>query len=289
MRTKPLLFPASLAGPVVLLGCLVVCTTARADEDVYAPANDPVLPRDPALWTDPTSAPNLGPNRVRLFRMQPGFLSSPVGLDTDPDPVKDDDGGLDWLNVTMGNDNPFFDVRLPGDPGGVGFFKIHTQIQLFDSKTTGVALNVQAVTPAGRESDGVQDGQKVLSPSLSVFHTLDDGTAIQGFVGKHVPLAPTAASGSLQQGLQCGLAVQRPLWLEHAERPEGCYFFVGALGRYRNPDLGVQTTSWDMLPGLHWQVTPSTFMTGSMILPVSGTTPTRTDLNQWQLTLSWQF
>jgi hypothetical protein len=122
-----------------------------------------------------------------------------------------------------------------------------------------------------------------------LFHTLEDGTAIQGFVGKNVSL--TATNGSLQQGLQAGLAVQRPIWLEQAERSEGCYFFVGALGRYRNPDLGVVNNTVDMMPGLHWQVSPNAFMTGTLIVPMAGTTTTtnNTYQQQWQVTLSWQF
>ena len=183
--------------------------------------------------------------------MEPGFLSSPVGLDNDPDtgksgtPTTSSDDNLDWLNVTMGNDNPYFDVRRPGDIGGVGYYKIATQVQLFDNKTTGLALNVQAVTPAGRDVDGgIQDGQKVVYPALSVFHTLDDGTAIQGFVGKNVTLTGSSSSGSLQQGLQAGLAVQRPLWLEQAERSEGCYFFVERLVATVTPTSASLTTPW---------------------------------------------
>ena len=119
-------------------------------------------------------------NRIPLFGMTPGFLSDPVGL-TDPRdaPSTAEEPAPDWFQVTAGNDNPFFDLRNPGDPGGVGFYKVHTQMQLFDSPNTGCAIAVQTVTPAGREFDGVEDGPTVVSPALSLFHALDDGTAIQ--------------------------------------------------------------------------------------------------------------
>ena len=96
------------------------------------------------------NAANANNNRFQLFGITPGFLSDPVGL-TDPnDPsTPADDSGPDWLEVTAGNDNPFFDLRSPGDPGGVGFYKLHTQVQLFDSPHTGCTVAVQAVTPAG--------------------------------------------------------------------------------------------------------------------------------------------
>ena len=45
------------------------------------------------------------------------------------------DSGPDWLSVAMGNDNPYFEFRQPGDPGGIGFYKWYSQVQVFDTGT----------------------------------------------------------------------------------------------------------------------------------------------------------
>src|SRR5207237_911039 len=148
------------------------------------------------------------PDRIRLFRISPGFLSDPVGL-SDPDELPAaDDSGPDWLQMSMGPDNPFFDLRRPGDPGGVGYYKVHTQVRLLESTHTGCAVALQAVTPAGREFDGLEDGPTVVSPSVALFHAMDDGTAIQGFVGKHVNLNSNWTGQQLHQSVQYGMAVQ---------------------------------------------------------------------------------
>src|SRR5437763_1802148 len=94
---------------------------------------DPARVGYPDLRLDPVSAggtPIASPfrtHRIRLFRMAPGFLSDPVGLDGDdslpgdpPQPaalLADTDSGPGWLQLAVGNDNPYFDFRQPGDPG----------------------------------------------------------------------------------------------------------------------------------------------------------------------------
>ena len=75
---------------------------------------------------DDTSPPSR-PDRFQLFRMPVGFLTNPVGLDSDDDdPPGDLESatapsfpGEDRLQLILGQDNPFFDFRYPGDPGGV--------------------------------------------------------------------------------------------------------------------------------------------------------------------------
>ena len=98
------------------------------------PATDlqqpPIVPADLLSGNaqPPASAPTANSaNRIRLFRIQPGFLSDPVELDSDdktpggePTPSAPDDGP-DWINVAIGNDNPFFDFRRRTDPGGVAY------------------------------------------------------------------------------------------------------------------------------------------------------------------------
>lgn len=262
----------------------------------------PVLPRDFILGqvlAPASPAPASRPYLIRLFRIQPAFLSDPVGLDQDeatPDDrpaARTDADGPNWMQLAMGSDNPYFDVRLPGDPGGVGYYKLHSQVQLFDNQRTGCALGLQAWTPAGTEMDGVPDGPTVVSPALSLFHTLDDGTAIQGFVGKHVPLNPRP-TGQLGRSVQYGMAVQRPLVQGTPNSPGSLYLFVETLGRYRydsdltaRADTGTRPAAqWDVLPGLHWRLNDNVWISGGLILPVNSAP---LDARLWQLTCSFRF
>jgi hypothetical protein len=256
---------------------------------------DPVLPRDLNLDSAPAGVESPArPHRFRLFRIQPGFLSDPVGLDQDdpalPDgKVAESDGGLEWISVALGNDNPFFDMRQRGDPGGVGFYRVNTQVQLFDTATTACTLALQAYAPAGLQFDGLPDraGPTVVSPALSLFHALEDGTALQGFVGKHLPLA-NAATGPLQRAVQYGMALQRPLGPDTAGALNHFYLYVGALGQYRlDRDSGSSQVVWDVMPGLHWKVADNWWVTGGMILPVGSARSE--SVGQWQVTCSVQF
>ncbi len=266
------------------LSLLLLAPAARADEVINWNPNA-ILPLDQEA--DAANTPR--PNRIRLFRISPGFLSDPVGLTDADDPTATDptDGGPDWMTVTMGPDNPFFDLRLPGDPGGVGYYKVNTQVQLFDSPTTGCAVTLQAVKPAGRDNDGLDDGPTVVSPSVALFHALDDGTAIQGFVGKHVNLN-TNWTNQLDQAVQYGMAVQRPILPAGPDGSGNVFVFVEALGRYRYDGSTSATTpnAVEVLPGVHWQMTQNWWMSGGVVLPVN-TAPT--GVNQWQFTCSFHF
>src|SRR5262249_24888339 len=134
--------------------------------------------------------------RFRMFRMMPGFLSDPLIPDTPDDPALANDpvarafldpsDGPNWLQVALRHDHPYFDLRRPGDPGGVGFYRLYSQMQLLEAGTTSLCLNLQAVTPAGLQSGGVQDGPTVLTPGLAVFQELGGGSALQGFVGQDI-------------------------------------------------------------------------------------------------------
>ena len=140
-----------------LAALLSLFPAALRAEDFIDWGREPILPSN--LSFDPDPGANSRPNRIRLFRITPGFLSDPVGLSdvddplssaaSDPNPTPTADATTDWLTVTMGNDNPFFDLRRPGDPGGVGYYKVHGQVQLLDSPNTGCTVALQAVTPAG--------------------------------------------------------------------------------------------------------------------------------------------
>jgi hypothetical protein len=242
--------------------------------DVTAPPQDP-------------NAPRPKPRRIQLFR-----ISDPVGLDSDdtPDAAPADDGP-DWFQVSMGSDNPFFDFRRPGDPGGVGYYKLHSQVQVLDTGTTAFAVGFQAVAPAGLDQDGIQNGQTVVSPSLWLYHELDDGTGIHGFVSKNVNVNASSLNEPMQRNVQYGLAVQRPLLDTGPDKLGSFYVFVEALGRSHYDDATAATgpaTVWEMVPGVHWRMTDSLWLSGGVLVPVN-TTPLPREAHLWQLTCSFQF
>jgi hypothetical protein len=283
---------------LALLSLLAAAPGGRAAAEEFIDwTQPPALPRDLDLTgAGAANSAEARPYRIRLFRITPGFRSDPLGvMDDGPAPAADDpsaprpadDGGLDWVQVSMGPDNPFFDLRRPGDPGGVGYYRVHTQVQLFESPNTGCAMALKAVTPAGREYDGVEYGPTVFSPEFSLFHALDDGTAIQGFVGKHVNLNSQRLGGELNHAVQYGMAVQRPLLGPADGAPGNVYWFVEALGRYRYDAASTvgPLSQWEVLPGLHWQVAPNWWMSGGIVVPVN----TNPATNHWQITCSFQF
>jgi hypothetical protein len=243
-------------------------------------------PPSPGVGT----APPARPGRIRLFRITPGFLSEPLGL-ADDDPPADaeapagGDEGPDRLQFAAGNDNPYFDFRRPGDRGGIGYFRVEAQAQLFDSPSTGCALAVRAVTPAGLQFGGLDTGPTVVSPALSLFHALEDGTGVQAFLGKHMQVGGEWAAHP-GQGVECGVAVHRPL-LPGTRQLDSVYLFVEALGRYRCVDGGGAPATWEVLPGLHWRANERCWLTGGVLLPVGGLPAAAGPL--WQLTCSFRF
>jgi hypothetical protein len=246
--------------------------------------------------------------RLRLFRITPGFLADPLGM-------QDDDAGLlgmqnlpssrgayatqlaetgptvqesgpEWIQIGMGADVPFFDLRRPGDPGGFGYYRVNTQVALFDSPTTACALGLQAVTPAGAQFGGLQDGPTVVIPAFSVFHAFNDCLALQGFVSKNMPIYDAAAA-PLQRHVQYGLALQRPLLADGPEGLRSLYFSMGALGQLNTQRDALRLVpNCDVLPGFQWHVNDNWWLSSAVLMPVG---PVRTAPGQWQLTCSLQF
>jgi hypothetical protein len=269
-----------------------------------APIVPPDLLLSPSAASASSSTSGQG-NRLRLFRIQPGFLSDPVGLDSDDKPgtdsrlpVPEPDSGPDWLTLSAGNDNPYFDFRRRDDPGGVGYTKVSSQVQLFDTSKTACSVGLQAVTPAGLQSDGLPDklGTTVMTPAVSLFHTLDDATGVQAFVGMNVPVINSGPQ-TINRDLQYGLAIHRPLTTASNDPLSGVYVSVGALGQMRMSDPTTNFNSnvrippsWEVLPGLHYKVADNWWISGAVVLPV-GTqqTTTSSTLQQWQVTCSFQF
>src|SRR5438067_1602483 len=82
------------------------------------------------------AAPGSRTPRLRLNGMPSGFLSNPIGMPADDDlPLFDNDGsplnadggdGSSAVQFNVGSYNPYFDLRHPGDPGGLGYYKLYS-------------------------------------------------------------------------------------------------------------------------------------------------------------------
>lgn len=204
--------------------------------------------------------------RFQLFGMPPAFLCDPLGLDSGDDPnliedagasysgPGDDDLGTD-VRVAMGEDNLYLDPRRQGEPGGAGFWKVQSLLQLVDLEATSLCLGLQAVMPAGPETGGVDSGPTVLSPSLAWFHDLGEGAAVHGFVGQQIQ-ANSRWRNHLGADVQCGMAVQYPVLSLESTSAQGLYVFLQALGRLNDEaDLARRKRpAWEVVPGLHWRM-----------------------------------
>src|SRR5262249_1446805 len=147
-----------------------------------------------------------------------GYITEPINAgdnDTTPPtenatlPANDNDSS-GKLQVVAGNDNPYFDLRRPGDPGGVGYFRVHSQLQVLDTGKTGATLGLRAAPPAWLEFDGLQEGPTVVAPNLAWYYDLGSGAALHGFVGKNVR-AGGGWTDNLGRNVEYGLAVHRPV------------------------------------------------------------------------------
>jgi hypothetical protein len=280
---------------LVLLGPLFLLGMSPAASAQFSPGGVPRdLGREPIVPPEvvfappsPASTQNL-PNRIRLFRFQPGFLSDPPGLDQDEPKFPEPDSGPDFLTLAIGSDNPYLDFRQPGDPGGVGFARINTQVQLFDTNRTACSLALQAVAPGGVQFDGLPDrmGPTVLTPALSVFHAIDDALAVQAFVGKHLPIQ-NSGSQVVRRDLQYGMALQRPLSRNDDDPLRNLYLSVGAVGLYKTDRDARTPVVWEVLPGLHYKLADNWWISTGVSVPV-GTTPS-TNAGRLQVTCSLQF
>ncbi len=296
MHTIQLQFGRCRAVLGVVLLFLAVPTPLCAQWYDWKPEGLPERNFDLGPVTTPPPASN--PQHIRLFRFCPGFLCDPIGLqDDDPaagtppaTPVAEPDNGPNWLQVAMGNDSPYFDFRRRGDPGGLGYNRLVTQVAVLDSKATACSLGLQAVTPAGLEYNGVQDGPTVVSPSLGLFHAFDPDTALQGFVGKNVPVNNVAGGPApIHRNVQYGMAVQRSLLDTGPDAFGNLYVFVGALGRYRvDHESTTPPPNLELMPGLHWRLSDSWWMSGGVLLPVTPSTGPTSGV-PWQFTCSLQF
>jgi hypothetical protein len=81
------------------------------------------------------------------------------------------------------------------------------------------------------------------------------------------------------------MAVQRTLLPEDSS----VFWFVEALGRYRydTASTGATPVTMEVLPGMHFKLTDSWWLSGGVILPVNRDRPI--DAHLWQITCSFQF
>jgi hypothetical protein len=191
--------------------------------------------------------------RIPMFGMLPGFLTDPPELSAFDDPA-DETGpvsnSVDGVVLSFGNDNPFLDPRRPGDPGGVGFIRVHSQVQVVNSGNTSVCLGLRAWTPAGMENGGVQNRPTVLAPGIGIFQDLGSGTALQGFVDQSFH-----GGGSYQGPVRYGMAVNCPLAMWESMLDRSVFFFVQALGTYDyGSDRQGRPMNWEIVPGIHWRL-----------------------------------
>jgi hypothetical protein len=256
-----------------LIAALCFCREIRAqalfplEGESWQP---PVLGRDflPSSVFDGSASQNYPVSRVprvRLFGMPSGFLKEPVGLDSSDDPLTTDpfdphgligagsDNGP--FLVVMGMDNPYFDYRGKNDPGGVGYYKLYSQVQLFDQGKSCLSLALQAVTPAGMEMGGLGEGQTVLSPTLAWFQEVGDGAALQGFIAKNIR-ARAGWTDDLDSGFIYGMAFQYALPTLCGCNRQSIHLFVEALGRYRfdGENAPGKPMFLEVFPGIHWRM-----------------------------------
>jgi hypothetical protein len=264
-----------LCAPWLLLGAALLPGAAGAVAQTAVPwSADELLqqPRVPFKLYSFDSKDSVTPSRtarLQMVGMQSGFITNPLGVDPDDDPAPEaldpngrpPDGDPDYLQLAVGTYNPYFDLRLPGDPGARGYYKVHSQVQLLDAKSTSFCLNLQAYTPAGQEVGGIANGPTYLVPGLAGFHDLGRGIALQGYFGQNIQ-ANSRWSDRMGYGFHYGMAVQCPVPLTGSTGDQGLFLFFEALGRYR-PDTGQpgnNATMWEFVPGVQVRVNSSCWM-----------------------------
>jgi hypothetical protein len=226
----------------------------------------------------------------------------PAGLSTEVLSIDDDDGALladpnSWSQsrllddrrwqVALGNDNPFFDFRRPGDWGGIGYYRLQSQVLCVDSKAACLGFGFHAVTPAGLDVGGLEHGPTVMCPHLAWFYEVGQGTAIQGFVAKSV-YAHSNWSDAPGRSIRYGVAVQRPLPGLDADPFPRAHIFLEALGRNRLDGESDQNSpaNFELVPGVHWRLCENNWISSGVLMPIEGFNPGRF---LWQLTCSWRF
>jgi hypothetical protein len=201
---------------------------------------------------DPLTTTLASRARIPLYRMMPGFLSDPANFSAA------DDASSGFL-VNFGDDNPFLDPRRPGDPGGVGYSRLFSQMQVMDTGSTSVCLGLKAWTPAGVENGGLGEGHTYLAPGLGVFQDLGSGSGLHGFVGQQ--FCADVHGTARQSAMACGMAVHCPVPGLTEPTTSGVYLYVQALGRYGYQNYAEgREMDLELVPGIHWRLSDNLWM-----------------------------
>ena len=218
---------------------------------------------DSASPSSPSSAA-----RLQMLGMPSGFIVNPIGImdddDVPPGAILDTDRPnpeRDLVQLNFGNYNPYLDLRRPGDPGGVGYYKIYSQMQLFDSGKSSVAMGLQAYTPAGVEMGGVANGPSYVVPALAWFQDLGNGAALQSYIGQNIHAIPRFTD-RMNTNFHCGVALHCPVPGTDSTNEQGLFFFVQALGRYHFDDGSTPANRpmWEVVPGVQWRLNNNCWM-----------------------------
>jgi hypothetical protein len=251
LRRGLCLVALALAGPAGAQDLAV-----RPPEGLVAP------PRVPFLLSAPGRDAEAGRSaRPRLIGLPSSSFSVPLdGTDAPADDADDAADDFAGLHVAYGTYNPFFELRHPGDPGGVGYNKFRSHLQLFDLGAGTLSLGLQAVTPAGLQAGGLQNGPTYVMPTVAWFRDLGAGTALQGYVGQNIQ-ANARWADNLDTGFQYGMAIQTPVPGTASDGDQGVFLFLQALGRYRiDTRQEGRPMLWEFVPGVQWRLNTNCWM-----------------------------
>ena len=190
------------------------------------------------------------------------------------------------MQFGAGTDNPYFDLRRPGDPGGIGYYRVNTQVALLNSARTTCTLGMQAVTPSGIQFAGDGWTHRFVSglQCLPRGHRSARPSRFRDQERAHLRWGRLAV---LQRTVQYGVALQRPLLTDGPEGLRNLFFTVGAMGQLRPDRDGLRPVpNYDVLPGMQWHVNDNCWLSSAVLVPLG---PVHAAPGQWQLTCSLQF
>jgi hypothetical protein len=255
-------FPSQFVLPLLVGAALLVGAGQSAAQPalIIDPIDQPRLAIKWYSFDDDGASPASRTARLQMAGMQTGFISNPLSIEPDPtDPIGADNGG-DFVQLNVGNYNPYFDLRLPGDPGAIGYYKLHSQVQLLDAGSTSLCVNLQAYTPAGQEVGGLANGPTYVVPTVACFQELGFGAALQGFFGQSIQANTRWAD--LTPNFQYGMAVHYAVPGASIKGEQGLFVYFEAIGRYRSDPTqpSGHTALWEFVPGVQMRVSDSCWM-----------------------------
>jgi hypothetical protein len=237
----------------------------------------------PVLYADP--GPRRAPSLIPLLGMPAGFLHSPAGLEDEAGGATEPEAGDDEpFRVVVGQNNPFFDFHSPLEPTGAGYYRLHTQYQMFQEQDWGACVGLRALTPAGLESNGAGKGLTVFSPTLAWYQRIEEDTILHCSIGGNIRARP-GWEDSMTRSLHWGVAAQHRLFDLSADADSSLHFFLELLGNQPFYDDAHARVfgNWGVLPGLHLRCRDSWWLSTGVMLPFN------MERGLWQFTWSCQF